>query len=50
MTLQSHYVSDPSWLGEPIDARPLFGPELASLLDLLRGLRRDEWSRTAVPG
>ncbi|MEU6028757.1 maleylpyruvate isomerase family mycothiol-dependent enzyme [Streptomyces tauricus] len=50
MTVQSNGASGPAWLGRPIDARPLFGPELASLLDLLRGLRRDEWSRTAVPG
>lgn len=50
MSLQPNDVSDPSWLGKPIDARPLFGPELASLLDLLRGLRRHEWSRAAVPG
>ncbi|MGW0874491.1 maleylpyruvate isomerase family mycothiol-dependent enzyme [Streptomyces sp. NPDC002740] len=50
MSLQPNGVSGPSWLGKPIDARPLFGPELASLLDLLRGLRRNEWSRTAVPG
>lgn len=50
MSLQPKDVSDPSWLGRPIDARPLFGPELASLLDLLRCLRRNEWSRAAVPG
>lgn len=48
VTLES--VDDSAWLGTPIDARPLFGPELASLLDVLRGLRRGEWSRTAVPG
>ncbi|MFF6881343.1 maleylpyruvate isomerase family mycothiol-dependent enzyme [Streptomyces sp. NPDC012474] len=50
MSLQPNDVSNPSWLGKPIDARPLFGPELASLLDVLRGLRRNEWSRAAVPG
>ncbi|MET7737745.1 hypothetical protein ABZT02_41585 [Streptomyces sp. NPDC005402] len=50
MSLQPNGKSDPSWLGNPIDARPLFGPELASLLDLLRRLRRNEWSRAAVPG
>ena len=50
MNLQPNDVSNPSWLGKPIDARPLFGAELASLLDLLRGLRSDEWSRAAVPG
>ncbi|MEU0038525.1 maleylpyruvate isomerase family mycothiol-dependent enzyme [Streptomyces sp. NPDC006333] len=50
MSLRSDDVSHPSWLGKPIDARPLFGPESVSLLDLLRGLRRNEWSRAAVPG
>lgn len=50
MSLQPNGGPDPSWLGKPIDVRPLFGPELASLLDLLRGLRRHEWRRTAVPG
>ncbi|MFJ5993968.1 maleylpyruvate isomerase family mycothiol-dependent enzyme [Streptomyces sp. NPDC092370] len=37
-------------LGAPIDARPLFGPELQALLGLLRGLRPAEWERIAVPG
>ncbi|MFI5677977.1 maleylpyruvate isomerase family mycothiol-dependent enzyme [Streptomyces cellulosae] len=50
MSPKPNDIPKPSWLGKPIDARPLFGPELASLLDLLRGLRRSEWSRTAVPG
>ncbi|MFE6338649.1 maleylpyruvate isomerase family mycothiol-dependent enzyme [Streptomyces sp. NPDC057798] len=50
MSHQPNDESDLSWLGKPIDARPLFGPELASLLDLLGGLRRNEWSRAAVPG
>jgi uncharacterized protein (TIGR03083 family) len=39
-----------SWLGDPIDARPLFGPERDALLNLLRGLRADQWRQTAVPG
>ncbi|MFC9908370.1 maleylpyruvate isomerase family mycothiol-dependent enzyme [Streptomyces sp. NPDC127197] len=38
-----------SWLGDPIDARPLFGSELGALLDTLRGLRPADWSRTALP-
>ncbi|MGP4113645.1 maleylpyruvate isomerase family mycothiol-dependent enzyme [Streptomyces sp. 4N509B] len=42
--------SDLAWLGAPIDARPLFRPELASLLDLLRGLAPADWDREAVPG
>ncbi|MFJ4467895.1 maleylpyruvate isomerase family mycothiol-dependent enzyme [Streptomyces sp. NPDC089424] len=50
MSLQPDDVTSPSWLGKPIDVRPMFGAELASLLDVLRGLRRDEWSRAAVPG
>ncbi|MET7688935.1 maleylpyruvate isomerase family mycothiol-dependent enzyme [Streptomyces sp. NPDC005483] len=50
MSLQPDDVFNFSWLGKPIDARPLFAPELASLLDVLRRLRRDEWSRAAVPG
>ncbi|MFJ8590455.1 maleylpyruvate isomerase family mycothiol-dependent enzyme [Streptomyces sp. NPDC093598] len=37
-------------LGVPIDARPLFGPELEALLGLLRGLRPSGWERIAVPG
>lgn len=41
---------DSSWLGAPIDARPRFGPELASLLDLLRALRPADWDAPAVPG
>ncbi|WP_331733642.1 maleylpyruvate isomerase family mycothiol-dependent enzyme (plasmid) [Streptomyces sp. NBC_00080] len=50
MSLRPNGVSDPSWLGKPIDTRPLFGPELASLLDVLRGLRGNEWSKAAIPG
>ncbi|MGW3724031.1 maleylpyruvate isomerase family mycothiol-dependent enzyme [Streptomyces sp. NPDC000851] len=38
-----------SWLGDPVDARPLFGSELQALLDTLRGLRLADWSRTALP-
>ncbi|MFD5947005.1 maleylpyruvate isomerase family mycothiol-dependent enzyme [Streptomyces collinus] len=37
-------------LGPPIDARPLFGPELEALLGLLRGLSAPDWGRIAVPG
>ncbi|MFJ4616966.1 maleylpyruvate isomerase family mycothiol-dependent enzyme [Streptomyces sp. NPDC088812] len=50
MTPESRTVSGTSWLGEPIDARPLFGPEMAALLETLRGLRPEDWGRTAVPG
>ncbi|MDT0566322.1 maleylpyruvate isomerase family mycothiol-dependent enzyme [Streptomyces sp. DSM 3412] len=41
-------VSDVSWLGDPIDARALFGPELRSLLDTLRDLAPSDWSRPAA--
>ncbi|GAA4581291.1 maleylpyruvate isomerase family mycothiol-dependent enzyme [Planotetraspora phitsanulokensis] len=50
MNAQFEGGADPSWLGSPIDARPLFGPELAALLDVLRGLQPAEWSNLAVPG
>ncbi|WP_328869559.1 maleylpyruvate isomerase family mycothiol-dependent enzyme [Streptomyces sp. NBC_00287] len=43
-------MNDVSWLGEPIDARPLFGSELEVLLRTLRGLRPAEWHKPALPG
>ncbi|MFC8675654.1 maleylpyruvate isomerase family mycothiol-dependent enzyme [Streptomyces griseorubiginosus] len=48
MSSESNGMSSTSWLGNPIDARALFGPELASLLDTLRGLTPSDWSRTAA--
>ena len=39
-----------SWLGPPIDARPLFVPEHAALITTLRGLTPADWGREAVPG
>ncbi|MEV7416055.1 maleylpyruvate isomerase family mycothiol-dependent enzyme [Streptomyces sp. NPDC089919] len=39
-----------SWLGPPIDARPLFAPEQAALMATLRGLSAADWDREAVPG
>ncbi|WCD97047.1 hypothetical protein PGH47_15730 [Streptomyces sp. HUAS 31] len=39
-----------SWLGPPIDARPLFVPEHAALIATLRGLTPADWGREAVPG
>ncbi|ARQ69633.1 maleylpyruvate isomerase family mycothiol-dependent enzyme [Streptomyces marincola] len=39
-----------AWLGAPIDARPLFAPEHAALMALLRDLAPADWSREAVPG
>lgn len=43
-------VPDHSWLGSPIDARPLFAPEHTALMDTLRGLSPAEWGAEAVPG
>ncbi|WP_405836065.1 maleylpyruvate isomerase family mycothiol-dependent enzyme [Streptomyces platensis] len=40
----------PSWLGSPIDARPLFAPEQAALMATLRGLEPADWRQEAVPG
>lgn len=48
MSPEANGVSGTSWLGDPIDARPLFGSELGALLDTLRGLRPADWSKTAV--
>ncbi|MYZ18920.1 maleylpyruvate isomerase family mycothiol-dependent enzyme, partial [Streptomyces sp. SID337] len=41
---------DRSWLGSPIDARPLFAPEHAALMDTLHGLSPADWGLEAVPG
>ncbi|MGW2182021.1 maleylpyruvate isomerase family mycothiol-dependent enzyme [Streptomyces sp. NPDC001732] len=49
MSSQSNGTSGTSWLGDPIDARPLFGPELEALVGTLRGLRPADWSRTVFP-
>ncbi|CAM01586.1 maleylpyruvate isomerase N-terminal domain-containing protein [Saccharopolyspora erythraea] len=43
-------MPDFSWLGPPIDARPLFTPERARLLELLRSLERADWREESVPG
>ncbi|WP_116023779.1 maleylpyruvate isomerase family mycothiol-dependent enzyme [Thermomonospora umbrina] len=43
-------MDDLSWLGPPIDARPLFPEERGELLGLLRELDADEWRAEAVPG
>lgn len=48
MSPEPNGMSGTSWLGNPIDARALFGPELRSLLDTLRGLSPSDWSRTAA--
>jgi len=44
-------VSDMSWLGPPIDVRPLFAEQQAVFIDLLRRLNADDWHRpTVCPG
>jgi uncharacterized protein (TIGR03083 family) len=50
MVAQPHDRPGLSWLGAPIDARPLFEPELEALLGLLRNLTTGQWHETAVPG
>ncbi|MFC1408740.1 maleylpyruvate isomerase family mycothiol-dependent enzyme [Streptacidiphilus sp. N1-12] len=50
MSPRTDGVSDASWLGTPIDARPLFAPEAAALQRLLRGLSAAEWNSPTVPG
>ncbi|MEU3513565.1 maleylpyruvate isomerase family mycothiol-dependent enzyme [Streptomyces longwoodensis] len=48
MSPESSGMSGTSWLGEPMDARSLFGHEVRSLLVTLRGLTPSDWSRTAA--
>jgi uncharacterized protein (TIGR03083 family) len=44
-------MTDTSWLGPPIDVRPLFARQQAAFIDLLRGFGPAEWTRaTACPG
>ncbi|GAA4499613.1 maleylpyruvate isomerase family mycothiol-dependent enzyme [Actinoallomurus oryzae] len=44
-------MTDTSWLGPPIDARPLLAEQLAAFTGLLRRLDGDEWDRpTVCPG
>ncbi|MFH8989364.1 maleylpyruvate isomerase family mycothiol-dependent enzyme [Streptomyces sp. NPDC017940] len=47
---QAADVPSHSWLGAPIDARPLFAPEQAALMTTLRGLAPADWAEEAVPG
>ncbi|MFI6288306.1 maleylpyruvate isomerase family mycothiol-dependent enzyme [Streptomyces sp. NPDC051018] len=49
-TTADHPLPDHSWLGDPIDARPLFTAERAALLADLRGLAPAAWHEEAVPG
>lgn len=48
MSPKANGVSGISWLGDTIDARALFGPELRSLLGTLRDLTPSDWSRPAA--
>jgi uncharacterized protein (TIGR03083 family) len=44
-------VTDVSWLGPPIDVRPLFAEQQAALLALLRQLSAGQWDQpTVCPG
>ncbi|MEW1653989.1 maleylpyruvate isomerase family mycothiol-dependent enzyme [Streptomyces sp. NPDC093707] len=45
-----HEDPDQSWLGRPIDARPLFASEHTALMATLRGLAPADWRKEAVPG
>ncbi|GHC78014.1 maleylpyruvate isomerase family mycothiol-dependent enzyme [Streptomyces flavofungini] len=50
MNPQPGDVPDHSWLGSPIDVRPLFSPEQSALMATLRGLAPADWAMEAVPG
>ncbi len=44
-------MTDISWLGPPIDVRPLFARQQAAFIDLLHGFGPAQWARpTACPG
>jgi argininosuccinate synthase len=44
-------MTDTSWLGPPIDVRPLFAGQQAAFIALLRGLRPGQWAQpTVCPG
>lgn len=44
-------MTDTSWLGPPIDTRPVFAEQQAAFIDLLRRLDDDEWAEpTICPG
>jgi uncharacterized protein (TIGR03083 family) len=44
-------MTDTSWLGPPIDARPLFAPQQAAFTGLLGGLAPAQWEQpTICPG
>lgn len=44
-------MTDVSWLGPPIDVRPLFARQQAAFIDLLRALGTEQWAQpTICPG
>lgn len=44
-------MTDVTWLGPPLDVRPLFGRQQAAFIDLLRQLDTDQWTRSTIcPG
>jgi uncharacterized protein (TIGR03083 family) len=44
-------MTDVSWLGPPIDVRPLFGKQQAAFIDLLRQLDNGQWTQSTIcPG
>src|SRR6266536_1896274 len=44
-------MTDVSWLGPPIDVRPLFAKQQAAFIDLLRHLDTEQWAQpTICPG
>ncbi|WP_242905771.1 maleylpyruvate isomerase family mycothiol-dependent enzyme [Actinomadura terrae] len=44
-------MTDTSWLGPPIDVRPVLAEQQAAFIDLLRHLDADEWAKpTICPG
>jgi uncharacterized protein (TIGR03083 family) len=44
-------MADTSWLGPPIDVRPLFARQHAAFIGMLRGLGPDQWAQSTVcPG
>ncbi|MEU6825404.1 maleylpyruvate isomerase family mycothiol-dependent enzyme [Streptomyces atriruber] len=50
MNAQLNDLPSHSWLGAPIDVRPLFAPEHAALMSTLHSLAPADWGREAVPG
>ncbi|MGX1853979.1 maleylpyruvate isomerase family mycothiol-dependent enzyme [Streptomyces sp. NPDC055299] len=50
MSSQFSGAPAPQWLGVPIEAGPLFAPEQAALMAMLRDLAPADWRREAVPG